>query len=156
MAGIPATWPQSGLGRRWQPALRLEWRRGPLRRQPTSLVRALLRRIWRLPVRQPVPGCIRTLEHEWKDGSPWPSGEYTGFRHPAARTDSTSHLRDTASTAARETIDAVRSGTVLAEVRPDTLTAIMEGKAKRVGVGQAERGTEVDHNLRSAILSLTC
>ena len=33
---------------------------------------------------------------------------------------------------------------------------LRKGKAKRVRVGQAERGTEVDHNLRSAILSLTC
>jgi hypothetical protein len=85
-----------------------------------------------LPVRQPVPGCFRTLEHEWKDGSPWLSGDCTDLWHLAPSTSSTAHLRDTAPAADRETLDAVPGGGVLAEPRPEALTAIMEGNPKGI------------------------
>jgi len=73
-----------------------------------------------LPVRQHVPSHFGGPEHEWKDENPWPSAP---------------DLPDPSDHNTRHYPAASASESVLAKVRAETLTRIMEGRPNGVAVG---------------------
>jgi hypothetical protein len=66
------------------------------------------------------------LQHEWKNGSPWLSGDFADLRHSVLTASPLTRLLRARPTAHPESVSAAAQGSGPADVRPDNLIATME------------------------------